>query len=78
MLQKLLNRISQGGRFSTQSLAHEFGVSQELMEAMLADLTRAGYLQSVNGCEARECGNCGFSQGCRPQAKAWILANGKG
>jgi Mn-dependent DtxR family transcriptional regulator len=44
MLEIILDRISQGGAFSTQSLAQELGVSKELVEAMLANLARAGYL----------------------------------
>ena len=77
MLQKLLERISQGGGFSTRSLAREFGVSNELMEAMLGDLVRAGYLRSMDGCEQSDCGKCGTASSCKPRGKIWMLADGK-
>lgn len=77
MLQKLLERISHGGGFSTRSLALEFGVTNELMEAMLGDLVRAGYLRSMDGCETTECGKCGSAATCKPRGKIWMLADGR-
>jgi len=77
MLEKLLNRISQGGNFSTKSLAQELGVSKELIEAMLADLVRAGYLRQVERCGESECGMCRIVAACKPREKIWMLA-GKG
>jgi len=75
MLQKLVDRISRGGSFSTVSLAREFGVSAELMEAMLEDLVRAGYLQPLNtDCGGKDCGRCGTAASCKPRAKTWMLA----
>lgn len=74
MLEKLLNRISQGGNFSTKSLAQELGVSKELIEAMLADLVRAGYLRQVERCGESECGTCRSAAGCKPREKVWMLA----
>ena len=73
MLPRLLKRISQGGTFSTQSLAWEFNVSSELMEAMLADLVRAGYLRLLDGCDAGACGSCGVAATCKPRGKIWFL-----
>lgn len=77
MLEELLERISQGGGFSTHSLALEFGVSNELMEAMLGDLVRAGYLRSMDRCEEADCGKCGMSASCKPRGKIWMLADKK-
>lgn len=74
MLERLLKRISQGGNLTTQSLAAEFGVSRTLMEAMLADLARAGYLRVVERCGKGECRGCGEASVCKVQGKVWVLA----
>lgn len=74
MLEKLLDRITRDGKFSVQSLAQEFDVSKELIEAMLADLVRAGYLRRVEGCEGGECGRCRAAACVKPRAKVWVLA----
>jgi len=73
MLEKILDRISQGGAFSTHSLAQELGVSKELVEAMLANLARAGYLQPVESCGESGCGGCRTVAACKPRKKGWIL-----
>ncbi len=73
MLEKLLDRISKGGNFSLQSLAQELGVSKELLEAMLSDLSRAGYLQLVEACGESDCGRCGSAATCKPREKVWML-----
>jgi hypothetical protein len=76
MLEKLLERISEGGSFTSQSLAIEFGVSKELMEAMLADLGRSGRLQSIENCEDRDCSQCSFAVFCRGRGKTWVVDEG--
>jgi hypothetical protein len=77
LLAKLLARIAQGGAFTVQSLAREFGVSKELMEAMLADLDRAGYLKAAPGCEGKKCGGCHSVPSCQSPAKVWLLTEKK-
>ena len=77
MLEKLLKRISQGGGFSTHSLALELGITNELMEAMLGDLVRAGYLRPLERCREAGCSNCGASTSCQPHGKIWLLADRK-
>lgn len=72
MLEKLLKRISQGGNLTAQSLAAEFGVSRALMEAMLADLARAGYLRAVERCGKDNCRSCGEASVCKVQGKVWV------
>jgi len=74
MLQKLMERISQGGTFSIHSLAKEFNVSNELMEAMLADLARSGRLRLLESCDQGTCGSCGEAASCKPRGKMWMLA----
>jgi hypothetical protein len=73
MLETLLDRISKGRSSSIQSMAQEFGVSQELMELMLSDLTRANYLRRVEGCDESECDKCLLVSTCKPRGKVWKL-----
>ena len=74
MLELLLARIARGGSFSTTSLSHELGVSPELLEAMLADLIRAGYLRQVERCGETGCAGCQVAAACQPREKVWVLA----
>jgi predicted ArsR family transcriptional regulator len=78
MLEKLLERISKGGSYSAQSLSRELGVSKELVEAMLSDLCRAGYLQRVDGCSENQCAGCGTASACHPKGKVWLLGRRQG
>ncbi len=73
MLEKLLDRISGAGSISTLSLAQELGVSEELIEAMVADLVRAGYLRPVAPCGEGECGACRSAMACKYRGKIWAL-----
>lgn len=73
MFQALLDRILQGDTFSVHSLAQEFNVSHELMEAMLADLARSGRLRLLETCDQGGCGNCGQAASCTPRGKMWVL-----
>jgi hypothetical protein len=55
MLEQLLSLVAQGGVHSYDDLTQALSVPEPLLEAMLEDLARMGYLQAVNdGCE----GNC--------------------
>jgi hypothetical protein len=74
VLAKLLARIALGGVFTVQSLAEELGVSKELVEAMLADLERAGYLKSLDSCEGKKCRGCHSATTCTLPAKVWMVA----
>jgi hypothetical protein len=75
MLEKLLERISQGGTFSVQALAHEWAVTEDLMEAMLSDLERAGYLRLVEACGEGACGACTAPDACKTRGRVWIVAD---
>ena len=58
MLEKMLQLVAQGGVRSYEDLTKFLAISQPLLEVMLEDLTRLGYLRSVDdGCG----GHC---QGC--------------
>lgn len=62
MLEKLITLLHQGGTRTYADLAGELGVNEALLEAMLEDLERLGYVRHVAGqclggcqrCEARE------------------------
>jgi len=58
MLEELLKSVADGGIHSLRDLAGQLGVSPEMVEAMLDDLTRRGYLRVLgNGCDG-QCATC--------------------
>jgi DNA-binding IscR family transcriptional regulator len=64
MLEKLLTEIRSGGTFETGSLAARLGTTPELVEAMLAHLQRAGYIQPYRTC-GDACGGCSLKSACK-------------
>ncbi len=63
MLEGLLRLVAEGGVRSYDELMDVLSVSRPLLEAMLDDLSRLGYLRSVDsgcseGCTACPAGNC--------------------
>jgi predicted ArsR family transcriptional regulator len=79
MLGRLLESLRRGGTESLSGLARELGVSEALLERMLEDLARRGYLTQLNnGCPG-QCARCAAASLCssgRP-TRAWALT-GKG
>jgi hypothetical protein len=74
MLERLLRFIAQGGISTCDDLAERVSVSQPLIEAMLDDLVRLGYLQEVAvGC-AGHCAGCSVA-GCSVTGagRVWAL-----
>jgi hypothetical protein len=58
VLEELLKAVAEGGIYSYEDLAKRLSISQPLLEAMLEDLARLGYLRSVgDGC-GRQCAGC--------------------
>jgi len=53
MLEKLLELVGEGGIHSYDELAARLGVSRPLVEAMIQDLVRLGYLRPA--IDASEC-----------------------
>ncbi len=77
---RLLSLVGQGGVHSYADLAHQLGVSEELLEQMLQDLARMGYIQPVGGtCDTSKCHHCPLGSGCAMDARGrvWVLT-GKG
>ena len=78
MLFKLLELIKRGGLQRPQDLASELGVSPDLLESMLLDLERMGYLVPLGmDCSIDSCARCGV--GCAVAAGAgkrgWTLTD---
>ncbi|MFB0536324.1 MAG: FeoC-like transcriptional regulator [Anaerolineae bacterium] len=79
MLERLLSLVGQGGMHSYVDLARQLDVSEELLEQMLEDLARMGYLRPVaNGCET-QCAGCSVAEACAigGPTRVWTLT-GKG
>lgn len=58
MLETLLKLVAEGGVHSFQELMQRLSISQPMLEAMLEDLARLGYLRTVSeGCEGH-CAGC--------------------
>lgn len=85
MLERILERLESGGMHSVRTLARELNVTEPLVEAMLADLERMGYLKRVcaSGCSG-DCASCGLGASerteCNPacgivgSGQLWTLA----
>lgn len=65
MLERLLELLRTGSAYRIADLARELETTPALIEAMLEDLERMGYLRSVAwGCP-RECAACVWAESCK-------------
>jgi len=74
MLRELIGVIAEGQAHSQMELARRLGVSEGLVEQMLEDLARMGYLEPIAGC-ADQCAACPLARICiigHPR-RAWVL-----
>jgi len=74
MLRELIRVIAEGQAHSQMELSRRLGVSEGLVERMLEDLARMGYLEPIAGC-AEECAACPLARMCivgHPR-RAWVL-----
>jgi hypothetical protein len=74
MLDELLSTIGEGGVHSYRELEERLSVPQPLLEAMLEDLARLGYLRAIGGgCEGG-CSGCPIG-GCSVHGAehVWVL-----
>jgi hypothetical protein len=86
VLERLLCLLARGGVHTPAELAAELGVSESLLEQMLADLSRMGYLRPVlnptclpspNG-HSVLCAQCPLSSTCAVAgsgARVWTLTD---
>ena len=79
MLEKLLDLVGEGGIHSYDELAARLGASRPLVEAMIQDLARLGYLRpAIDACGGSPacragCGVSGCSTGCSQPGCMWTL-----
>nr|HID12933.1 DNA-binding protein [Anaerolineae bacterium] len=76
MLERLLELLRAGGTHRVSDLARELETTPALVEAMLEDLARMGYLKRVGGECGGGCAACPLSRLCAAGAKGriWALA----
>lgn len=75
MLDQLLQILAEGGTHTYAELADDLGVGEVLLQQMIDDLARMGYLRAVgDGCQA-ECGQCSLAGICAVggRARVWGL-----
>jgi hypothetical protein len=78
-LRRVLDRIGQGGTWTTKSLASELGMTPLLVEMMVRDLEQRGYLKLVSSACSGACASCSLTNGCIKESsqKVWTLVQGK-
>jgi hypothetical protein len=79
VLETLLQILNEGGVHSPADLARRLGVGQGLLEQMLADLERLGYLKSLPADCPSHCAGCSLEGRCTVAeggriAKSWYNA----
>jgi hypothetical protein len=86
VLDRLLSTLEEGGIHTPTQLAGQLGVSDRLVEQMLADLSHMGYLRPVSnaGCQTLPNGNSGPCADCAlagacvtngPSNRVWVLTD---
>jgi len=77
MLAQLLELLREGGTHRVADLARELETTPELVEAMLEDLARRGYLKRVGGGCSPHCTGCALVGLCTAGAggQVWTLAD---
>ena len=86
MLNRLLDLLATGGVHTPGELAARLGVTDGLLDQMLADLSRMGYLRQVggpacspaSGVPAGQCAGCSLAGACtaaRPGGRVWALTD---
>jgi hypothetical protein len=63
MIDQLLCMVAEGGVHSYEDLAKHLSISEPLLEMMLEDLARLGYLRAVEGGCGAHCSGCA-TNGC--------------
>ena len=84
MLERLLDLLATGGVYTPGELAARLGVTDSLLDQMLADLSRMGYLRQVGdmacspspNAPSGRCGGCSLAGACaagKPGGRLWAL-----
>jgi uncharacterized protein YuzB (UPF0349 family) len=79
MLEQLLKMVATGGIHSYAQLARDLNVSEALLEQMLEELERMGYLQRMDATCDSHCDHCGESTTCSVHGpgQLWELTDKK-
>ena len=76
MLEKLLDLVGEGGLHSYDELAGRLGVSRGLVEAMIQDLVRLGYLRpAIEACASSPACRAGCGLGSCSTGPLWTLTD---
>ncbi len=76
MVMHLLSQIADEGNLSRSELSRRLNISNELLEHMILDLSRMGYIESVDdACATSRCTHCQLSGECASinKGKRWAL-----
>ena len=76
MLMQLLSQIADGNTLSHTELSRRLNINNELLKQMILDLSRMGYIESVDDtCATSRCTHCPFSGECTSinKGKHWVL-----
>ena len=74
MLNRILELLRSGGTHRIADLARELETTSELVEMMLEDLARMGYLKRVDGACAGTCQGCSMAGLCAAGARGQMWA----
>ena len=77
MLERVLQAIADGGIHTPTELAQELQVSEALLEAMVDELARLGYLRAVEIACSGKCNHCQMSASCSivGRGRVWVLTD---
>lgn len=75
MLEQLMRQIQEGGTASVPALARQLNVSEALVDQMLSELARLGYLRPVEICSSEACTGCPQKSSCSTQrpVRTWVV-----
>jgi hypothetical protein len=75
MLEKLLRLVATGGVHSHAVLVRELGVTEALLDSMIEELVRLGYLRLAEGTCPSRCEGCPRSDTCGigGGGRLWVL-----
>jgi predicted transcriptional regulator len=75
MLEKLLQILATGGTHNLKHLAQQLDVSEALLQSMIEELVRLGYLQPLNAKCRADCKACPIANDCALGAAnhIWVL-----
>jgi hypothetical protein len=78
LLNQLLELLRAGGTYRVADLAHTLDTTPALVEVMLEDLGRRGYLKRLGGTCAGKCGACPLAGACTAGGggQVWALVDG--